>query len=572
MLLAELPDLTFPMVVFGERQIPWNLRVLMHRGGAKCSAKDIGSLLVAGDLGEPLADRLLLVRRLHEEMTADLVAGSSKHTAKNQFNGLRELFAWAEANGFSLNLDGVDKTYLAWTEHLIARHRIHKELSSVTVHSKAAVVGGLLTRVLGQKFPLVRKSRVVKPKDSGRFHKAAGDKLRLVETVQFGSAVVGLCNQLVSDVLRGPLPVRVKVGSSEHELWAQLQKPEARQRRTPKRNHEAAKSQLKRQAWETDFSLSRRAPLLNLRLEAELLVFIAQTGMNLEQAFKLEMADFRYSSYLDGYQVRAYKARRAGSVSFEVFSEYRMHFDVYLQWRREWFGDEGLLFPFVRENVAPNTAPEFHRVRRLLKSAGLNFIGPRSLRKVRVNWLLRELGDPEKVAELAQHDLATLHRRYERPHPQVAMAEITRFHQRTDPNIAPPAPGRCVSATPKLIDGSPSGAPKPDCSTGAGCLFCENHRDIDSSDHVWSLTSYRHLKTIELASYRPPVRTKSAHVPDHPAKMAVDRLTEKLRFFESSSDVRRGWVQEAVARVNEGNHHPMWDGFIQLQESETEVK
>ncbi|MGG6966631.1 UNVERIFIED_CONTAM: site-specific integrase, partial [Pseudomonas aeruginosa] len=145
------------------------------------------------------------------------------------------------------------------------------------------------------------------------------------------------------------------------------------------------------------------------------------------------------------------------------------------------------------------------------------------------------------------------------------MVEITRFHQQTDPSLSPPAPGRCVSATPEPVGTMPKNGPRPDCINAAGCLFCTQHRDIESEDHVWSLGSLRHLKSLELARYRPPSSGKHLTT-EHPALLVIDRLTAKLRFFEESSEVRRLWVEEARARISEGDYHPAWDGFIQLAE------
>jgi hypothetical protein len=46
----------------------------------------------------------------------------------------------------------------------------------------------------------------------------------------------------------------------------------------------------------------------------------------------------------------------------------------------------------------------------------------------------------------------------------------------------------------------------------------------------------------------------------------MDRVTAKLKYFKESSEVRAQWVIEAFARIEEGDYHPRWDGFIQLME------
>lgn len=564
--LSDIPNLTFPSAKYGPKQVPIDLRVFLYKGSLKVHIKDFELNLKMGFFGAPETERLSLITRIHDELNADLVAGGSQRSLRSSYYALRNFFLWAEDNDFSLSLGEIEEAYLRWSEQLIERNRSQKEITQSTLHSLASVVGNLLTRALGATYPLLKKTRIRKKADDGKFSKSSGGKSLLKDTMELGACLFSICEQLQTSTIKGELPVRIKLAGIEHEFWCRRTKPRTTPRRTKKHNHELKISQEKRLKLDTDHSIERRAQLLNLALEAQLLIFIAQTGMNLEQAFKLQVEDFRYISYLDGYRVSAYKSRREGSVLFEVFSEYRPHFEKYLQWRKEWFDADTRLFPFVKEGGSVDVAPSFHRVMRVLSKSGVKYVGPQSLRKARINWLLREIGDAQKVSELAQHDLVTLHKYYEIPNAQVAMVEIAKFHQKTDPFLLPPAPGRCVEQVPSAQPLIPKGAPVPDCSTGGGCLFCENHRDVDSSDHVWSLSSYKHLKTIELATYRPPETGKGSQPVEHPAKIIINRLTEKLKHYESSSDVRRAWVEEACMRVNEGEHHPMWGGFIQMQE------
>jgi hypothetical protein len=168
------------------------------------------------------------------------------------------------------------------------------------------------------------------------------------------------------------------------------------------------------------------------------------------------------------------------------------------------------------------------------------------------------------TAEIHSHTEQTLIRTYEQPSLQVAMTEISRFHAQTDPAIAPPGPGMCVKVgtAPQALPFTPIEATAPDCVSPAGCLFCVHQRDIDSDDHVWSLASYRHLKSLELTRYRPPLKDAGPH----PAKIAIERITAKLRHFSESSRVRSLWVKEALSRIAEEHYHPQWDGFIRLME------
>jgi hypothetical protein len=68
-----------------------------------------------------------------------------------------------------------------------------------------------------------------------------------------------------------------------------------------------------------------------------------------------------------------------------------------------------------------------------------------------------------------------------------------------------------------------------------------------------------HLKGIELSKSGPPKPAVSA-LP--PAKMAMDRILEKLRWFEESNEKRRNWVEEAQARIAEETFHPDFQAAI----------
>jgi hypothetical protein len=81
-------------------------------------------------------------------------------------------------------------------------------------------------------------------------------------------------------------------------------------------------------------------------------------------------------------------------------------------------------------------------------------------------------------------------------------------------------------------------------------------------DHVWSLASYRHLKSLELAKYSPASAGAT-----NPAGATISSVTQRLEAFRSASEERAMWVEEGLARVSEGNHHPKWAGFILLSET-----
>lgn len=572
-----LADLTFPMLEYGSTETPWDLCPLLYRGGAAAKIKLVAKRIAQGELGCSLPERIELVQRLHGDMAGDLAGGGSRFSAQNKIQALRQFFAWADQEGRDLRLETAANIFVLWTDHLLLRYRIEGGLSEGSLYDVARLTATMLDRALGRHASLIKSTRIRKPRGKAKVRTAQADKQSLQISFAFGHLLADLCNALTLNTTKGSLPVRISLRTGQALLqWSGLPHPEkaAARRTRPQKRAQIDASLAARAAWEADRTLRTRYPLVNLRIEAELLMFIAQTGMNLQQAHTLRVDQFHYTSHLDGYQVRSYKNRRHGEVLFEIFANYRDWLERYLAWRAEWFPNEpdGLLFPLIRSGGRINeAAPQFTCLIRVCKTIGMPIVRPRKLRGLRVNWLLRESRNPQQVAELAQHTVETLIRVYADPHPQVAMVEISRFHQQTDPSISPPAPGRCMSALPEPVRDMPKNAPRPDCVNAAGCLFCTNHRDIESEDHVWSLSSFRHLKSIELARYCPPMSGKLT-APQHPALLAVEQLTAKLRFFEESSEVRKLWVEEAKARINEGDYHPAWDGFIRLAELQQGAK
>ena len=312
----------------------------------------------------------------------------------------------------------------------------------------------------------------------------------------------------------------------------------------------------------------RRARLLTLRVEAELLIFISQTGMNLAQAFSLGREAYRWQT--DGDDMiayRVYKGRRGGEAIFRCFRVYRAHLEKYLAWLTETglAAESSKLFPFIYRGKVPpsHVLPKFTALHFAADQVGVQYFGPRSLRKTRVNWLLRRSGDVELTAEMAAHTTQTLLKHYEEPHHQRAATEITKFHKRNEPRAEAPGPGSCAGAgrEPKPIKSIPPEAPRPDCVSPEGCLFCEYHRDILSSDYCWRLVTHSRIKSIELSMFR----TTVADIV-HPGARVIARIDEKLRSIASGSETRSQWVDDARDSVRSGRFHPLWDGHIRLLE------
>ena len=433
--------------------------------------------------------------------------------------------------------------------------------------------GKPLAKAIGAKPTTLFRSAGLERKSGGRYSykSARSEKQNLESTFSFGEALLDITKALSVEAIRGPAPILIKFrnGKTYHEWSGLPKKPltEIAAYGKSSRSVEYDIAVAQRQRWEADRSNKNRSPAINIRIEAELLIFIAQTGMNQAQAWDLKIGEFRFESYQDGYVVRRYKARRLGDVEFSVYSEYRTHFEQYLSWRNEIFpsNSEELLFPFInRRGEVRRNKLVFTRIMDRFIAIGVKFIGPQLLRQTRINWLLRQSRNPALTAEMHSHTVETLLDDYQKPSHQIAIIEISRFWQNNDPALRPPGPGFCVEKTPVSLPGTPVGAPQPDCHGADGCLFCINQRDLDTFDHVWSLASLRYLKSLEVA--RDHAKTVTVVRPKHPALLAVERITHKIDWFAASSELRSSWVEEALERMKEEKHHKRWAGWIILAE------
>lgn len=565
---APLPDLTFPDQTYGRHETPWDLRRFLYQGGASTNVRDVGKKIDAGELGQPLVERIELVRQIHEVLVNYLARGGGRHTVMSKIERLKAFFGWADSTGTTLDLASIEGSYLQWTDSLLQRIRVEKSLTKESAYTDGNSVGSLLDRVLGRRKPIIQTTRLHRPKRGSRAVSPKADKQNLEQTFAFGHFLLDIADGLNLQAIWGPLPVRIPLrNGTVLEEWSGLKSPATLKAPNPEFPRQAkinAKNAAKnRAAYEADRTLRTRYPLVNLRIQAEMFMLMGQPAVNLAQVHQLRMDQWKFKPCAHGFEVRTYKHRRWGPVVFEIYSEYRKVFERYLEWRAEIFPDDpdGLLFPLIGNGRHLETAPDFGTLKIRCKRAGVMYLAPGVLRNTNTNWILRRTNDPDLTAEEKQHATKTLIGVYEKPSQQRAMIQSKVFWAKADPAQSAAGPGSCTGKAPEPIPDIPPTATQPDCATPSGCLFCTHQRDIDSLDHFWSLASYRLLKSYELAANRQPESRKD--LPKHPAEIAIDRLTAKLAFIQASSTKREAWVKEALLRIEEGRYHPDWAAMIE---------
>lgn len=563
----HLPRLTLPGIPLSLASTPHDLKRLLYSSGTTLNRKQFTKALELGRAGEYLPERVEVVIKIHDFIEGKLVGGGSPETAKNQVFRVTNFFKWASEAGISITVLNLKDSYLQWAEHLHHRWTVVKDLARSGAYSDARDVGSIVDYVLNRNRCIVNLTRLRRPSDRKSPQGLQAERQNLTDTFAFGHILQDICDGLPLSViwkLRIQIPLR---SGGIYEPWTGGSKNRTKRILPDWENLDAKNRQLEFESDCTDRRRGRQS-VINLRISAELLTFIGQTSMNPTQASKLKLRHYSYSSDVDGYKVRDYKARRHGETLFEIYSEYRPHFERYLEWRRNIFPNNDNLFPTIKQGALETALPRFDLIKKICQEFNVPWVTPRELRATRVNWMLRRTGDPDLTAEVAQHQKQTLLNVYERPSLHRALGEITRFWLVNDPTLAPGdkarsvAPGQC-DGHPAETSSKPVSAPSPDCLRPSGCLWCEHHRDIDTQDYVWSLACFRHLKILEVSKHAATTEAEELAVP---AQHAINKLSEKLSWFKESNPKRKNWVEEALTRVEDENYHSEWGYLIMAME------
>lgn len=572
--MSEL-DLTVKGLALGTHETPWNLQVLLYKG-ATSVRRDVAIQAISdGKFRDIVQDRLPFIIRLHEVLKSYVSKGSSQQTLRTYLERIWSFYSWIDITDMPSTEKAIIPTFKAWTEHLLNRVKVNKDIAQMTAYKRASIIANLIAKALdlpGAKpgHSLMLTTRLKRPKKPTKVLSTKADKQNLVDTFEFGHTLTTICNHLDIKTVRGSLPIEILLNENKFLTVAGNLIDPYLDVSTIENSGVKKRAIIARQPLAENISLletHKRSSILNLRIESELLIFIAQTGMNLSQAVALSKSTYRWQSDGEDYEVfRVYKGRREGEAIFRCYKAYRDHLQTYLDWldETELSQNDERLFPMMSRGMirTETSKVSISTLKKLFKKHGLIFINPTQLRNTRINWLLRQTDDLNLTAEQMGHTTEVLLKDYLRPHHQRASSEIIEFHNLIDPAQLAPGPGLCVdSHQPKQVVDFPENAPKPDCISPEGCLFCEKHRDVMSSEYCWKLASHLQLKRLETNLYKP-----SEHNHIHPGNRVMDRITSKLKAISDGSEIRNTWVKDAQNSIRSGKYHPAWDGYIRLLE------
>lgn len=562
-------------LTLGTHKTPWDLKVLLFKGATSARRNVVMQAINNGEFGELVKDRLSFVGKLYNVLNTYLNIGKSRKTVISYLEQVWSFYNWINDNDMSPTEETIINVFKKWTEYLLSRVNFTKDLAKMTAYKRASTIARLITKALDlpdckDGYRLMLTTRLKRPNHVQNALTTKADKQNLADTYEFGHTLTTICNFLDINIVRGKLPIRIIINEQKILTVAGNLIDTDLDLKNIKHSISNRAVVIARQPIADGVSLldtHKRSAILNLRIESELLLFIGQTGMNLSQAAALERNNYRWQSDGEDYEVfRVYKGRREGEAIFRCYTAYRYHLQKYMNWldETELTGNDGRLFPLISRGMikAKTSRLYFSTTKNLFKKYDIIFINPSRLRNTRINWLLRHTNNLELTAEQMGNTADVLIKNYLRPHHQRASVEILEFHNLTDSGYDSPGPGICIdSHQPKVIAKFPESAPEPDCISPDGCLFCEKHRDIMSSEYCWKLVSHLKIKNMETGLYKP---SEEQFV--HPSNIVIDRILLKLKAISEGSEIRKIWVEDAQDSVRSGKYHPLWDGYIKLLE------
>ena len=505
-------------------------------------------------------------------LLGEITRGSSLKTIRSLISVMKRFTEFMDEKNItpSINQKEMTGAFKRYDEHLYSKAWKAKENKKSTANEEIKALSRALTSILDldPNKPLKRHSRVNKS-----FHRRnkvsvspSGEKQNLDDTKKMGWYCTYLALNLTTDNITGWLPLEIDMQTPNGEQKTILVPKGLK--KEPYKN--MSKSSYVYQ-WEksrkpnTDVFTGRRKELVKLRIYAELIIFIHQSGWNLQSAIDLSREELSYSARGNSeFEVKGKKARdgkgagNTKTVYFNIYRNYKKWLQNYIHFLNEHYPEDGRLFPIKKLDSTDTSAMHYTALKTILERDGIPWIPPLELRNTRLNFLDAVAGNEKFTEAFGNHSRETFERNYKRPSQKRALASIWDFWSKDPMN---PLQGGC-NPTPIPSTSSPMKIAKPDCKTPSGCLWCESYKHIKSFDYIWNLVSYRQLKTFEASKLNVSQDNLSS------SELVINRISDYLSYFQKLNKKCAQWVEKALQWMDEGNFHPVWKDWINaLQDS-----
>ena len=200
----DVGDLTFKKMKYGTHQIAWDLNVLLHEGAAALSREEAAAQISSGNFRRADGHREELICNFHKQISAKLALGSSQHTVAALLNDLWGFVAWSDRNAQALTVGNARVVFRNWTEHLLERVNLRKDLLEQGAYKTAIRVADLVARATDPTgsttaAALLRLTRIRNASKRSNAIGAKADRVNLENTFVFGNFLADICSGLSPD-------------------------------------------------------------------------------------------------------------------------------------------------------------------------------------------------------------------------------------------------------------------------------------------------------------------------------------------------------------------------------------
>jgi len=332
-----------------------------------------------------------------------------------------------------------------------------------------------------------------------------------------------------------------------------------------------------------------RERLASYGLAIGMLLFIAQTGVNLDTAQQLQLESMEILPSTQGRRFSGTKSRAGGKTMYPEFGvQFEPIFRKIMQLRDWYLQDESSDFIFLQRNELLKFVQIGHNklqnMKRFLQRIFPKFIWitPQQWRK-HVSSQYIQLGDGDLLleAEKMGHSLDTAKKNYSRTSFQDAGQQISQFFnelrevavaqtrtveriavqtldETVDAEILPV--GACITATPQpeKAHGFTAQAPTPNCQQFEHCLFCQHYAihaddtDVHKLLSLKSLLGYVKQKATDLIKW------------EQQFGVVLHRIDEVLSDLSNTYENLRDRIFSIQEEVESGNLDAYWLNHFEL--------
>lgn len=545
---------------YGTLSHPWDLSIILYKGASLENRRHVMTSIAENKYGSIVESRLNFTQKIYAYFN-DLINGGVSHdTIRSKLRRLFIFIKWCDKNDKDLKTETCFDLYIEW-ENFTVNEITRTGKKRKNPYSLCNMVASILASALEDNE--TSASYLMAKANSGiRYIKSEKKSLNEAEMLQFGRFLKDLINSLTIETVRGELPLRLMLfNGKELILKAHVQNPDLDIYNIQKLSDKQDAIDTRRALLDNESLLDtyKRFTLLHTRIDAEMLIFISQTGMNPSQALALKITEFRWMSQDNDYEVfTVFKGRRNGEATFRFYKGYRKIFENYLLWLKEvGFDEDSYLFPKVHRKGVILEKNEYNplNIKKICKEASIPYFTPSQLRNFKANWLFENTNDLNLVTQSLSHTEDIFIRKYHKINTKKAIKELNHFSQENTKDIIA---GLCKQEGITVLEDNPINSIQPDCINPEGCLFCTSHRDVLSYDYYWKLASHRYLKKLEMGL--------NPALSEHPANYVIQRIDEKLEQFVLLGHIHAEWVAKARDEVRSGEYHDYWKPIIECIE------